>query len=469
MKKFIFIILSLFIIFFTSIILFESLIKTTLFVYKNIPKSEKYSYIYVLGESSAAGFPYIKFSYSTIIKEIVNNRIDNKKIVVINLSTPGCRLIHQYVSYFLYRLSHPQQKGILVLYTGTNDMNVNMKNNKIISKTLLFLDLHKPVDNYFYFLLEFINRKISNSFCHKILNIIDSFEYEYEKIINLSKKIGDEIYVSTLAKNYVNFHPNISIYHNKYEKEMNEIDSQIFSNNLDKAEILCKKYLSNNNYKIKNPFYYRLGKIYELKGLISEANKAYIKADTNIFFNKNITIEKNKIIKFLAKKYKIEYIDLFSILYNSNKTIGLNYFTDNIHPTMDTNIILSYEFVKKISKRHKVKITPVNIFDINHFLNKYKYNNNDRLRIKMNIVTELEYNEYTYKYNTGNINNLIKEINNLKIDENKRPDSKDRNEFLQLQKDYFYYYTNKKWKSLNETKQKLADQNELCGYKFTVL
>ena len=444
MKKFLFILTSILIVLITSIILIEISINITLLIYKNIEPSSNYSYLYVFGESPASGAPYFKTSFVKAIKYITNGKIDNKKLIIIDFTRPGCTLCYQYTSYLLYRLTHPFQKGIVLLYSGTNDIHVNefkIKHKNFFINTLLKFNIIKFIDAYtdiFPLKYHYFYKRIL------ILKLLNDFQYLYEKIIDMTTKLGDEVYISTIAENYSQYHPKEDF--NLYSKELETIDNLFFNSQLNEAETLCKQYIEDNNYKIKSAFWFRIGKIYEQKKFFSKANKCFLNAIEN-------TLKKNRnnTIMDISKKYNIKCIDFVDRIYNSNEIIGLNYFADEGHLSIESHIILAYEFIKLISTKHKIDIVCEQDFNFEEFKKLSNIGNNDTLRVLMSTIIELEVkNKFTYLYNLELIRKLIKQIATIELDENKSPNSKDLLFFLNKQKQFLEKDYNNKNISLLE-------------------
>lgn len=337
MKKRIYYFVSLLIIIFFTTILFEILLQSTPIVYRNLPVSNERIYIYSLGESSAYGVPYSgKISYAKILKYIANNEIDNKKIELIVLAKPGEKLFHQYIRYLIYKYSHPFQRGIVLLYAGTNDY-ADIKDYDISKKFIL------------------------SGLLNNIFNGVNNFRYEYERIILLSKKFGDDIYISTIAGNYSGFMPdNIKQLKNKeLKKEIDNIDYLFLKGQYQQAFVQCEKILDKYD-NAKAHIYYRIGKIYEKQNKIKEANYFYLKANEEKDADSiriRPTLYQNNIIKELAEKYNILFIDVFNELYNSQEIIGYNFFIDKIHPGIRTNIIIAKEFTDLLSKKYNINVS----------------------------------------------------------------------------------------------------------------
>ncbi|MDD5101600.1 MAG: hypothetical protein PHH62_01265 [Endomicrobiaceae bacterium] len=336
MKKRIYYFISILIIIFFTIILFEILLQSIPIVYRNLPTNNEKIYVYSLGESSAYGVPYSgKISYAKILKYIANNEIDNKKIELIVLAKPGEKLFHQYIRYLIYKYMHPLQRGIVLLYAGTND----------------YADIKD----------EYINQKfILSGLLNNIIYGVKNFKYEYERIILLANKFDDDIYMSTIAGNYAGFMPgNISQFeNNEFKKEIDNIDYLFLKEQYKQSFIQCDKIL--NKYdNAKAHIYYRIGKIYEKQNNIKEANNFYLKANEEKKADAiriRPTIYQNNIIKEIAKKHDIPIVDIFNELYNSREIIGYNFFIDKIHPRIRTNIIIAKGFIGLLSKKYNIAV-----------------------------------------------------------------------------------------------------------------
>lgn len=316
-----------------GLFLCEVLLQTVPFISKNIPENSKIKYVYVLGESSSYGIPYQgKISFAKIIQYLTSNNIDNKDIKLINLSVPGHKLIHQYFRYFVYRYTHPFNKGILLLYVGTNELSYN------------------KTSKYFYLFYKSNLLKIMSAY----LNKFEDFYYRYENIIKLAKFFGDDIYMSTIAGNYSDFSPDNVKKDKTVINDLINTDDLFFQGKYNHALAFCLNNINNNN---KSHVFYRIGKIYEKYGKIKEANNFYIKAvDINYgdTLRPSPRTDQNEIIKFLAHKYDIPLLDIFQKLYNSGEVIGSNFFIDKIHPTLRLNLMIADGFVDLMSKKYKI-------------------------------------------------------------------------------------------------------------------
>lgn len=333
LKKIFKLVLLIFIGLLVGFFLLEVLLQTIPFIAKNVPENSKIQYVYVLGESSSCGIPYQgKISFGKIIQYITSNKIDNKDIKLINLSVPGHKLIHQYLKYFTYRYTHPFDKGIILLYVGTNDLTYNHP------------------EKYFYIFYRSNLLKIMSAYSNKF----EDFYYRYENIIKLAKMFGDDIYISTIAGNYADFSPD-NMQQDKISRDtLIYIDDLFFQGNYNKAFSFC---LNNINKYNKSHIFYRIGKIYENFGKIKESNDFYIKS-VDIKHSDRLRprpgVHQNEMIKFLACKHNIPLLDIFKKLYDSGEIIGSNFFIDKIHPSLRLNLMIADGFVDLISEKYKL-------------------------------------------------------------------------------------------------------------------
>jgi hypothetical protein len=380
--------------------MFEIILQTIPLFSRIIPENSKIQYVYILGESSAHGVPYqSKISFAKIVKYISANKIDDKDIKIINLAVPTVRIVHQYYTYLIYRYLHPFNKGIVIVYAGTNDISYCNANKK------------------YYFFYNFNLMQIISAYTSKAYD----FQYIYETIIKLSKKFGDDIYVSTIAGNYAGFMPDNVNPLKENQTLMNKlinIDNLFFQGNYEHALALCRKNFDNNN---KQYFFYRIGKIYEKQGKIKEANDFYINAiniPNSDVVRLRPTTYQNEIIKSLAYKYSIECLDIFDKLYNSNETMGYNFFIDKIHPTIRLNLMIAEGFTDLICQKYKIK--KINIKLTEEQIKKiFDFSSEDLFRAYVQALSEIFVCKYRNgildKYSLYEIRKYILNIKNLNL------------------------------------------------------
>ena len=338
-RKIVYYFFSFFLVVFLFITFSEIFLQILPFIYKKISFPTDKTYIYVLGESSAFGHPYMgKINFSKIVAKTTDWNIDDKKIEIINFAEPGSKPLYQYQKYSFYRYTHPFQKGMVFVYmlgTNGNIFDNDYANNKykqyneIIINSVLFLWTHPY-------------------FC-KTFNL----EYYYNALSKLMNKFGDEVYISTVVGNYSGIMPN-NVESLIKDKDLREkiglIDELILNNKYDEALQKISDII--DKYEDKSQILYRVGKIYEKQNKIKEANEVY----RNMIGDDDArpTIKENEMIRTLAKQYKFELIDVEEELISRNEIIGFNYFMDLVHPTIDLNILIAKKFTDKLKQKHLI-------------------------------------------------------------------------------------------------------------------
>jgi len=380
MKKIILYSISFIIVISTSVVLFEAFFKIIPIAYKSIKKSDSNSYVYILGESSSYGTPYSeKISFAKLIKCKLNNRIDNKKIKLIIFAYPGSRLIHQYFKYLYYKYTHPFHKGIVLLYIGTNNWAVAPTTN--VNKSLL---------------LKFNIKKLLDYYCKYQYD----FKSDYENIILLAKKFGDDIYISTISGNYSGFMPNNAAPLLNADF-LYEIDNLILSKKYQDALDKCNRILKQHDDQ--SQILYRIGKIFEKQNKIKEAKKVYLNA-IEYNYDTRPTRYQNNVIKKLAAKYNIPVTDIFEKLNNSDEIVGYNFFVDNIHPNIKLHELIAEGFIELLSKKYQLSINKNLTEEV--ILKMVEFNEQDLFALHRDILGSI----ILHSYNNGILNRFNLEI-----------------------------------------------------------
>lgn len=340
MKKVLYYFISIIFVILCSLVLAEIILQIIPIIYRNLPNlNNNEQYIYIIGESSACGEPYSsKISYDRIFDYIIGGRIDNKRIKYILIANPGSNAYLQFYKYFIYRYTHPFKRGILFIYCGKNDWD-NSETDKGFN-TYIGYNILSIINDFFINFNIFENNR--------------NFQYDYERIVLLAKKFGDDIFVSTIEGNYAGFMPHLESNDNIYREKFCEIDKDILKGNYQKSLKALKEMLLMKNTD-KSWIFYRIGKIYEFTGKNKKANDNFIKA-VSFYRDLRPTQYQNYVIRKLAKKYNIELIDIFGKLYNSGEVIGFNFYIDNQHPNLNTYIMIAKLFVDGVSKKYNVNI-----------------------------------------------------------------------------------------------------------------
>lgn len=398
MKKIIYYIVSLIINVIIAVVLYELFLQIVPVIYRNLPSSNDKIYVYVLGESSAWGQPYQgKISYAKIIQYMLDNKLDGKKIELKILASPGSLLLEQYKKYFFYKYLHPFEKGIVLIYMGTNNWA-----NK---------DSDDNYDNALKFgVIDFLNTYFQN---------INNFKYEYERILSLSEKFGDDVYISSIAGNYAGFMPNnvaSLVYNQPLKDKIEQIDVLISQGQYDIAIKQCNELLESNDDK--SQIWYRIGKIYEGQKNVKAANEAYLNA-IEFGWDARPTRYQNNTIRNLAKKYNIPVTDTFKKLEDSENVVGYNFFADKIHPSVKLHTIIAEGFVDLLAEKYQVKIVNNNLSQ-NNILKVCNFTEEDLFFQYAEIIREIFMYSYiediVCKYNFELLEQYILNMKRLNLD-----------------------------------------------------
>lgn len=398
-SKTIYWILSIFIVAAISFFIFEFILQTIPFIYRNLPVSDTKTYVYVIGESISFGHPYdSKISFSKIIQYMSDNKIDGKEIEIIMLAGESERISHQYLKYFIYKYMHPLRKGIILCYMkGSGDWAESSTGNNFS----LSLKIN---------IIGFLRTYFTDTY---------DFSYEYERIIKLAKKFGDDMYVSTITGNYSGCMPNnVSslINDGSLKENIKTIDNLILEAKYNIALEKCRRLIETN--KDQSQIWYRMGKIYERENKIREARKAYLKG---IEYGQDTrpTRYQNKIIRSLALKYGANLIDTVKILDGTDEIIGYNYFIDIVHPNIRMHIILADNFLNVLSKRHRINIINGNpdFFSVERIKNVMNFGRQDMFAAYRDALGEIFYysfyNDIVDLYNIPKMQEYIDKLKEL--------------------------------------------------------
>lgn len=309
-------------------------------------KSENSFRVFVLGESSAAGYPYMPLgSFSRYIRKRLELNYPQKNIEVVNL---GLTAINTYTIRDFIPEVLKQKPDIVLIYTGHNEYYgalgvgsleslgksrwlINLYLKLIHFKTvelvkdflqwsgkLIFGD-EKPKTGT---LMSRMAKEQSIDFnSASYLDGINQFDGNMRDIIEMCKDENVPLIIGTLASNLKDQKPFIS-------KNENENYSAIKLFN--EAQVEYQK----NNFK-KADSLFRLAKDYDM---------LRFRAPERI----------NQLIKSYKKEYGVEVLDIDSIFssLSPNGIIGNNLMTDHLHPTFEGFQIIGKAFYEKMQEKN---------------------------------------------------------------------------------------------------------------------
>lgn len=284
----------------------------------------------MVGGSTSLGVPFNKkVSIPRLVSFAFNDSINGHEIAIHNLSKAGMPISTAF--WKTRDLVLGIDSGTMLLYVGINDPYLNENNNN----SFWFKLMHKSwvVSKINYLLNPWNSSK-------------QHYEFYYEEIIKMLQNKGWTIVNSTLVGNFSEFAPNVN------DKNFYELDEFDFL--IDKELNLSKPVFNS-----KNPFaYYKKGAAYLKQNNTDSINK-YFQLAVDLDYSIRPSTFKNEFIMDIAKKYKIQTIDPYSLFLKKSNNIlpGYNLFMDAHHPNLEGYILISQLFVEKIETIYNIKKT----------------------------------------------------------------------------------------------------------------
>jgi len=302
--------------------------------------------VFVLGESSAAGFPYEPTgSYSRYIRDRLQLVYPKQNIEVVNVSMAA---INSIVIKDMLPEILKQDPDLILLYVGHNEYygvfgaasQSLFAGNKTMVSAMLYLNEFKTVQllrnmfNTVSFWFKgkgkdngatLMARMASNNlvpYKSKLYQAgLTQFEGELSDIIQMIKEKNVPLIMGTLTSNLKDQPPFISI----NEKESESADN-----------------------------YYKLAQESLKNGNAVEAKKLFIKAKELDALRFRAPEEMNDIIKKLAGRNQIPLVDFESAFNNEseNDIVGNNLMVDHLHPTLHGYQIFGKLFFEAMEKNN---------------------------------------------------------------------------------------------------------------------
>jgi tetratricopeptide (TPR) repeat protein len=309
-------------------------------------KSENSFRVFVLGESSAAGYPYMPLgSFSRYIRKRLELNYPQKNIEVVNL---GLTAINTYTIRDFIPEVLKQKPDVILIYTGHNEYYgaLGVGSLESLGKSRWLINLYLKLIHF------------------KTVELIKDFLQWSGKLFFGDEKQKTGTLMSRMAKEQ-----SIEFNSENYLAGIEQFDG----NMLDIIE-MCKDEnvplilgTLASNLKDQKPFISKSEneKLSALK-LFNEAqveyqNKNYKKADSLFRLAKDYDMlrfrapEKiNQLIKSYQKEYGIDVVDIDSIFSSAspNGIVGNNLMTDHLHPTLEGFQIIGKAFYEKMNAKN---------------------------------------------------------------------------------------------------------------------
>jgi tetratricopeptide (TPR) repeat protein len=305
--------------------------------------------IFVLGESSAMGFPYgNNASFPNILERGLSNTFLDKEIEVINISMSA---INTYTLLDLLNEILDQSPDALLIYTGHNEYYgaLGVGSVQTLGSSSWFIKTYLKLQSFKIFLL-------LRDFIGWIKNLTSNVLYEgteadptatmMERIVGEQTiPYGSELY----RKGKEQFEKNMeAIVHTAIRHGVKVVLGELVSNIRDQAPFISLKDKQGNSAQEL----FNLARQLEKQGNFSEARKNYFKAKDLDALRFRSPEEFNFILKNLALKY---FVPLAPTINNFEKKspggiIGNSLMIEHLHPNMKGYFLLAETFYETMKK-----------------------------------------------------------------------------------------------------------------------
>ncbi|MCX7798480.1 MAG: GDSL-type esterase/lipase family protein [Melioribacter sp.] len=332
--------------------------------------------VFVLGESSAAGYPYMPMgSFSRYIRRRLELNYPRKKIEVVNLSLTATNsfTIRDFIPEVI-----KQQPDVVLIYAGHNEyygalgvgsLEKGTGSRKIVN-AVLFLNNFKITQ-----LIKNILKWISSKFTKQV-NPYSSGTLMSRMAKEKYIEFNSRLYKEGLMQFKENF---VDIIVKLKAARVPLIISTVVSNLKDQPPFVSvsnSKYPSANDVYQKALIFFNLGNFRKADSLFR-----YAKDLDGLRFRAPEGI--NFIIRNLANDYKIPLVDVDSFFahISPNHIVGNNLMTDHLHPTLK-----GYQIIGKLfyDKMNEMNYLPSNVKA------RYKYENQDSVTVSNFIISKLD-------------------------------------------------------------------------------
>jgi len=319
--------------------------------------------IFVLGESSAAGFPYSNnASFPNILQRGLSNTFPQKNIEVINVSIAA---INSYTLLDLVDEIIEQSPDAILIYTGHNEyygaLGVgsaqSLGNWRWLINSYLKLQYFKT----FILLRNFLGwakTQFSNQFYKE--NESDPSATLMERIVaEQTIPYGSNLY----EKGKKQFEENIeAIIQKAVDKDIKVVLSELVSNLHDQEPFISVKDKDGNSAEL----FFNLARSQEANGKFEKAKENYYKAKDYDALRFRAPEDFNAVIKNLGDKYSLPVVLLKLYFENEspNGLIGKELMLEHLHPNKDGYFLIAKDFYDTM-KKNKMISAEWGEYDIN--------------------------------------------------------------------------------------------------------
>ncbi|MFH1194758.1 MAG: tetratricopeptide repeat protein [bacterium] len=308
--------------------------------------------VFVMGESSAAGYPYMPLgSFSRYIRRRLELTYPELRIEVVNV---GLTAITTYTLLDLLPGVLEQKPDLIIIYTGHNEyygaLGVgsieSLGNSRAVVKLLLYMNKFRTVQ----LLRQIIQSSIS------LFSSESKKEDEGTLMSKMAKEqyiaLGSDLYKAGLEQFAGNMRDIITM---TKEKNVPLILGTLTSNLKDQKPFISKR---ENNMPAAEEIFSKA---------TDEFDKGNYKAADSLFrFAKDLDLlrfrapeEMNRLIKKLGHEYSLPVVDIDSVFANQSEgnITSEKLMTDHLHPTLDGYFIMGKTFYEEMAKKQYLPST----------------------------------------------------------------------------------------------------------------
>jgi tetratricopeptide (TPR) repeat protein len=303
--------------------------------------------VFVLGESSAAGFPYMPMgSFSRYIRKRLELNYPNNTIEVVNISLSA---INTYTLLDLLPEVLTQKPDLILIYTGHNEyygaLGVGSMESLGTSRTFVKLILHLNK----YKTVQLIRNVLSS--------VLSAFKNESvnDEPGTLMSRMAQDQYIDFNSDKY-----NLGL--EQFEDNMRDILQMTQAHNV---PVIIGELVSNlkdqkpfisiptENYPTANQVFIEANKQYE-NGFYNQADSLYRLAKDLDGLRFRASEKVNQIIKKLSKDFNIKYVKTDSVFCaeSPNGIVGDNLMTDHLHPNMEGYLLMGEAYYEAMIEKN---------------------------------------------------------------------------------------------------------------------
>jgi len=341
--------------------------------------------IFVLGSSSAVGFPYDhNFMFSRILSERLRDAYPGKKIEMVNTAITA---INSFTLADFMPQILKQKPDAILIYAGHNEFYgaFGAGSNEAVYHSYSLIKMHLQLMNYRIY-------QLALNSIGKVTSLFNTSVKQRGTLMSRMVKDADIIYGSDTYKEGINnYEKNLSAMLEMAKKEnVTVFFSDLVSNLHDTKPF--KSIASNGSLDADG--YFNNAKQLEAKGEFQKALENYQLARDYDCIRFRASTDINQIVRKLADKYNAQFVatgDLFSKS-SPNGIIGDNLLTEHVHPNIAGYFLLSESFYNAIvlSKVIAENINEETNKSFRSFVSSYGYSKLDTL-IGVHRITNLKY------------------------------------------------------------------------------